>query len=140
MFFTILIVFIIFILFNFFNDLNKDNYDLQVQTIDEKFSILVVAINQYAFIGRGKLTKLDKRSFNLYEVGGNQIIHFVYGTGHLTIIWKYKYFQKEVVYEKQFNNVRNISVFQQERIAKVIIQEMDEVINEHKSSILKEGY
>ena len=136
MIWTILIVFVVLILFNFLKDLNKDNYDLQSQAIEAKFSIVVSMINEYAFKGRGNVTKLDKRSFNLYEEGQNQIVLFRYGTGHLTIIWKYKYYQKEVVHEKQFNDVRNLSVFQQERLAKIMIQEMDQVITIHKSSTL----
>ena len=67
MIWTILIVVVVLILFNFLKDLNKDNYDLQSQTIEAKFSIVVSMINEYAFKGRGNVTKLDKRSFNLYE-------------------------------------------------------------------------
>ena len=51
MIWTILIVVVVLILFNFLKDLNKDNYDLQSQTIDAKFSIVVSMINEYAFKG-----------------------------------------------------------------------------------------
>lgn len=124
-----------FILFKFFSDYNKDNYDLQGQSLDEKFAIITSAINEAAFNSRGQIIPLDKRSFNLYENGQNQIINFQYGTGHLTITWRYKYFQKEVVLEKQFNNVRNLSIFEQQKIADRMILEMVQVVENHKNNV-----
>lgn len=125
-----------FFLFRFFSDLNKDNYDLQSQSLNEKFAVIVNALNNEVFFGNARVTILDKRSFNLYKEGQNQIIHFLYSTGHLTITWKYKYFQKEVVHERQFNNVRNLSIFEQQKIADIIIREMARVIEVHKNNVI----
>ena len=136
MIWVIVIGIIVFILFRFFTDLNKDNYDLQEQSLAEKFKFTVTSLNNAAFNGQGSVTTLDKRSFNLYKDGSNQIINFVYGTGDLTIIWKYKYFQKEVVHEKQFNDVRNLSLFEQEKIAEIIIKEMAVVIANHQNNVI----
>lgn len=136
MIWIIVILIIGFFLFRFFVDLNKDNYDLQSQSLSEKFAVVVNALNNEAFFGNGKVTILDKRSFNLYENGQNQIIHFLYSTGHLTITWKYKYFQKEVVNERQFNNVRNLSIFEQQKIADIVIREMARVIEQHKNNVI----
>lgn len=136
MIWVIVIGIIGFILFRFFSDLNKDNYDLQGQSLAEKFSVITAAINDAAYNGRGQVTTLDKRSFNLYEDGQNQIINFQYGTGHLTITWKYKYFQKEVVHERQFNNVRNLSIFEQQKIADRMIMEMSQVVENHKNNVI----
>ena len=61
----------------------------------------------------------------------------MYSTGHLTITWKYKYFQKEVVHEKIFNNVRNLSIFEQQRIAEIMVSEMAVVISNHQNNVLK---
>jgi hypothetical protein len=102
------------ILFRFFSSLSKDNDDLQSRTLDDKFNVIVNMINDAAFNGGGSITRLDKKDFNLYEDGQNQIINFTYSTGHLTITWKYKYFQKEIVHERQFNDVRNLSLFDQQ--------------------------
>jgi hypothetical protein len=136
MIWVIVIGIIVFILFRFLTDLNKDNYDLQGQSLAEKFKFTVESLNDAAYNGQGSVTTLDKRSFNLYEYGSNQIIHFVYGTGHLTITWKYKYFQKEVVHEKQFNDVRNLSLFEQQKIAKIMIKEMAVVIANHQNNVI----
>ena len=125
-----------FILIRFFSDLNKDNADLQGQSLTEKFAVIVSSINEAAFGGMGKVITLDKRSFNLYQDGQNQIINFQYGTGHLTITWKYKYFQKEIVHEKQYNDVRNLSLFEQQKIADNMISEMEQVVENHKNNVI----
>ena len=99
-------------LFGFFKEMNKDKNELKGIVLNEKFNVIVRKINDFAFNGRGTVTMLDKESFNLYQDGQNQIINFFYGTGHLTITWKYKYFQQEIVHRKQFFDVRSIySVF-----------------------------
>jgi len=138
MIWIIIIVIIGYVLFNFLNDLSKDNYDLRHQSLNEKFSIIVHSINEAAFNGQGDVIILNKRSFNLYEDGQNQIINFQYGTGILTITWKYKYFQKQIVHEQTFSNVRNLSIFQQQKIAEKIILEMILVVENHKKKVLEE--
>jgi hypothetical protein len=132
---AIIVVIVGVILFRFFSDLNKDNYDIENQNLSEKFSIIVSILNESAFDGYGTVTILNKRTFNLYEEGKNQILSFYYSTGHLTITWKYKYFQKEVIHEHQFNNVRNLSIFEQQSIAKQMIAEMNLIIDKHKRDV-----
>jgi hypothetical protein len=124
------------ILFRFFSSLSKDNDDLQGRTLDDKFNVIVNMINDAAFNGNGSVTALDKREFNLYEKGQNQIVKFQYSTGHLTITWKYKYFQKEIVHERQFNEVRNLSLFEQQKIGERMIQEMAIVVERHKNNVI----
>lgn len=126
------------ILFSFFSSLMKDNADLQGRTLDDKFKVIVDMLNDAAFTGHGTITRIDKREFNLYERGQNQIIYFQYSTGHLTITWKYKYFQKEVVHKGQFNNVRNLSLFEQQKIGAQMISEMKIVVDRHKNNIIGE--
>jgi len=138
MIWVIVIGIVVFILIRFLIDLNKDNYDLKWQSLAEKFKFTVALLNDAAYNGQGTITTLDKRSFNLYKDSSNQIIHFLYSTGHLTITWKYKYFQKEVIHEKQFNNVRNLSLFEQERMAEIMIKEMALVIENHQNNIIGE--
>ena len=134
--FIILLVFAIF--GKFFWDFSKDNDDLQNQPLHEKFGVIVEMINQKAFNGLGTISKFDKREFNLYQDMQNQIIKFQYSTGNLTITWRFKYFQKEVVHERQFNNVRNLSLFEQQHIGEQIIREMNYLIEEHTINVLKD--
>ena len=138
MIWVIVIGVILFFLFRFLNDYNKDNYDLSGQTLSEKFKIIVNMLNKFAFNGQGKITKHDKREFNLYRDKENQIIHFIYGTGNLTIIWKYKYFHKEVVHERTFYDVRNLSLFEQQEIGETMIEEMKQVVAKHKNDVLNQ--
>jgi hypothetical protein len=132
---TLVVAIIAVVLFRFFSDLNKDNDDLYGTTVHEKFGVLVDGINSEAFNGMGTIIQLDKKSFNLYG-DSNQIVHFMYSTGHLTITWKYKYFQKEVVHERTFTNVRNISIFDQQRIAEAMIKDMIKVVAKHKIDVV----
>jgi hypothetical protein len=133
---VIVIAIIGIMLFRFFLALIKDNDDLQGRTLDDKFNVIVNMINAIAFDGGGSVTTLDKREFNLYEDGQNQIIKFQYSTGHLTITWKYKYFQKEIVHKRQFNDVRNLSLFDQQKIGEQMIKEMAIVVERHKNNVL----
>jgi hypothetical protein len=135
MIWIILIAVVAFVIIKFSIALNKDNDDLQGKTLAEKFAYTVNDLNDCAFNGRGKVIPLDKRAFNLYDGESNQIIKFYYSTGHLTIEWRYKYFQQEVVHSRQFNDVRNINVSGQERIAASMIQEMQIVVANHKRKI-----
>ena len=138
MIWIIVIVIVGFILIRFFISLSKDNYDLQGRTLDDKFNVIVNMINEAAFGGRGSVTTLDKREFNLYEEGQNQIIKFHYSTGHLTITWKYKYFQKEVVHKRQCNYVRNLSIFDQQKIGEQMIKEMAITVERHKNNVIRD--
>ncbi len=132
----IVIVFVGYVLFKFFTSLEQDKKDLQGGTLDEKFKFIVTDLNDAAFNGHGSITRVDNRSFNLYQKNTNQIIQFLYSTGHLTITWRYKYYQKEIVHEKQFNDVRNLSLFEQQRIAGVMIKEMELVVAKHQNDVI----
>lgn len=136
MIWTIIIIVIAFFVIKFLWDLNKDNEDLIGKTASEKFAVIVDILNDVAYGGNGSVTTFDKRTFNLYEVGSNQIIQFTYSTGNLTIKWKYKYFQKEVVHERIFDNVRNLSIFEQEKIALRMVEEMQRVVEKHQRDVL----
>lgn len=137
MIWTLIILTILVIIIKFSLEKSKDKDDLHGRTLDEKFSTFVSSINNAAFNGSGYIKALDERSFNLCKNGENQIINFFYGTGHLTITWRYKYYQKEVKHERQFNHVRNLSVFEQQRLADSYIMEMYGIVEKHKYEVEK---
>ena len=133
---TIIIIAIVaFILYKFISSLNKDNEVLNQQALSQNFSVIVDLINKSAYNGQGDITVLDKRSFNLYCEDHNQIINFQYSTSSLTITWKYKWFNNEIVHSKDFNQVQNITIDGQNRIAHQMINEMSDVIENHKQKI-----
>ncbi|RTY89998.1 hypothetical protein EKM01_12880 [Flavobacterium sp. RSP46] len=135
MIWTIIILVVAFILIKFFIELSKDKDDLQGQTLDKKFNVIINMLNDVVFNGNGAITKIDNRELNLYEVGTNQLVKLQYSTGSLTIDWRYKYYQKEIVHSKQYNNVRNLSLFEQQKIAKAFIDEGLYKIEIHKLSV-----
>lgn len=116
----------------------KDLDDLEGTTLDNKFKYTVDYLNFLVFNNEAQVTYLSKREFNLYKTGYNQIIQFTYSTGILTITWRYKYFQKEVIHKKNFYDVRNLSMFAQERIAETMALEMKQVIEKHHIDVLSE--
>jgi hypothetical protein len=132
----IIAVFIIaYIIIRFSMALNKDKSELKDQALDQKFKGMVTMINQYAFNGEGTVFYLDKREFNLYRENANQIVKFQYSTGQLTITWKYKYYHQEVVLQKDFNNARNMSLAEQERLASRVIDEMKTIVKNHQQKV-----
>lgn len=132
----IVIGIIVFTLFRFFQDYNKSSKSLQGIILSKKFGTLVQELNNAAFDGTGEVIDVDIREFQIYKENDNQIIQFVYGVDDLTIIWRYKYFQKEVVHEKTFYNVMGCTEQQQKLIAEGYIKEMMQVVAKHKANIL----
>lgn len=131
----IVIIIVLFTIIKFGTALNKDNDDLQGGSASDKFRTIVSVLNDQVFSGNGTITTTDKRSFNLYD-GYNQIILFHYSTGHLTIIWKYKYYEKEIIHERTFNDVRNLSIFEQQKIANSLCNEMNVIKENHMNNVL----
>ena len=133
MIWTIIGVIVAYFLIKFLMSLNND--DLTDQSLSEKFAIIVNMINKVGFNGNAEIITIDKREFYLFKEGHNQQVLFMYSTGSLTITWKYKYFQKEIVHEKHFDNVRNLSIFEQTSRANQMINEMELVVSKHKNDI-----
>ena len=63
------------------------------------------------------------------------LIQFYYSTGNLSITLKYKFLQKELVYEKQFSGLRNLSAFMQRDIANEFIEICGRKIAEHQQNV-----
>lgn len=138
MWLVFLIILIGYTLFKFLSDLNEDKVDLAHQALADKFKFTVEVLNRYVYGGEATITPLDLRSFNLYKVGSNELIRFEYATGSLTITWRYKYMQKEVVHSRTFYEVRNLSLIAQERIAETVIKEMIPIKAQHQIEVLSE--
>jgi len=134
----IILIIVALIIIPFLISFNKDNDDLYNQSLNEKFSVIVSMINDAAHSGQGSIEIHDNRSFSLYQDETNQIINFLYSSGSLTITWKYKYFQEEMVHEKMFTNVRNLSLFEQRNIAESVISEMEIKVSDFKYQVNKQ--
>ena len=123
---------VVFVIFKFANDLNKDKSDLSNSSLNEKFKVVINTLNKNAFSGAGKIERQGSKQLSIYEQNQNQIIFLNYSTGSLEVIWKYKFYEKEIVYKKRFQDARNLSLFEQEKIANIVTSEMIEVVKRHK--------
>ena len=116
----------------------KDKQELESNPINEKFKILVDIVNDNILDGLGELILFDSepRQMNLFsDERSNILIVFYYSTGHLTITLKYKYLQNEMVFQKQFFNLRNLSVYRQKDIANEFIELSHRKMLEHQQTV-----
>lgn len=135
----LLVVFVLALIFvPFTRQLVKDKEELSRNPINKKFEILVGAINEFMLDGKGEVTLFEDepRLMNLMsEERRNMLIQFYYSTGNLTITLNYKFFQKELVYKKQFSGLRNLSAFMQHDIANEFIEVCNKKISEHQQNV-----
>jgi|SRR6187431_2961016 len=132
----ILVVAAGYFMYHIIKDMLEENAYLRGQSLAQKISRTVQVINDKVYNGMGDIIDQEKRSFSLYQKGGDQIIRFQYETGALIITWRYLLFHLEVAHEKVFHNIRNLSLEQQEKIAILMIHEMEEVIDSHKRVVV----
>ena len=135
----LLIIFVLALIFvPFTRQLVKDKEELSRNPINKKFEILVGVINDVMLDGKGEVTLFDDdpRLMNLMsDDKRNMLIQFYYSTGNLSITLKYKFLQKELVYEKQFSGLRNLSAFMQRDIANEFIEICGRKIAEHQQNV-----
>lgn len=135
----LLIIFVLALIFvPFTRQLVKDKEELSRNPINKKFEILVGVINDIMLDGKGEITLFDDdpRLMNLMsDDKSNMLIQFYYSTGNLSITLKYKFLQKELVYEKQFSGLRNLSAFMQRDIANEFIEICGRKIAEHQQNV-----
>lgn len=124
----------------FARDMVKDRLELQNQTLEKKFEVLIEHLNQGLMFGDARVTTFDDdpRSLNIFsDAHANRIIHFMYSTGHLTIEMGYKYFHKELSFYHQYYNLRNITIFEQKNIARDFIERAQIKIAQHEAAVNK---
>ena len=135
----LLVIFVLALIFvPFTRQFVKDKEELSRNPINKKFEILVGGINDVMLDGKGEVTLFDDdpRLMNLMsDDKRNMLIQFYYSTGNLSITLKYKFLQKELVYEKQFSGLRNLSAFMQRDIANEFIEICGRKIAEHQQNV-----
>ena len=135
----LLVIFVLALIFvPFTRQLVKDKEELSRNPINKKFEISVGVINDVMLDGKGEVTLFDDdpRLMNLMsDDKRNMLIQFYYSTGNLSITLKYKFLQKELVYEKQFSGLRNLSAFMQRDIANEFIEICGRKIAEHQQNV-----
>ncbi len=126
---------VVFVLFKFIKAAAEDNQDVSSNPIPERFSHLISKLNDTAFNGEGRVEKKAPNVYTLYRTDSNQIIIIQYMMKVLTVTWRYKYYQKELVYEEKFHEANNVSLFEQERMANKILETMKYKVSKHIDSV-----
>lgn len=136
--FAIIVVFI----FNIISNNFKDKESLAGTSLEEKFSILINKINNDVFNGEAIVKKGSVNGYlTIFNPNGSQhYVELLYSYGNLDVTWKYKYYQKEMIYNRSFLNVRNLSSFEEIKIANILIQEVSDKIQNHKLIVMKDLY
>jgi len=110
------------------------------QNLSSEFSYLISAFNEYCYKGQGDINKLDQEELNIYKNDSCQIVHLHYSMGTLTIVWKFKYYQQEMIYKKSFNNVPSINSMEWQLNAfKLMVAEFLEQYEVHKAKVDASG-
>ena len=139
---VILIVLVLALIFvAFTHNLVRDLVELERQPLGEKFETVVQNVNAGLLGGGGELVTFpnDKRHINLFNDNcPNQIVNFYYSTGNLSITYKYKYYQQEMVYERLFKGVRNINIYNQKALAREFVTEALESKAAHEHNVMSD--
>ena len=121
---VILLIIVIIILIKFNSSIVKDNQELSKEPLQYKFQYLFKDLIDIIYQGNGDIRVIDDRALNVFSHGALQIVQVFYSTGHLTLTWRKRdFYRGEVVFEKQYNNVRSISLQQQKEIAQNFVFE-----------------
>jgi len=121
---VIILIIVGVIIVRFAIAVNKDNSELNKEPLDKKFNALFHELINEIYQGNGKVRIIDERALNLYSDGALQIVQVFYSTGHITLTWRKRDFRRgELVFEKQYNNVRDLSYPQQRELAQSFVKE-----------------
>lgn len=133
---SVILIVLLFIL-PFLRDLKKDEEDLKIP-LEIKFAATIAYINKALLDSTGTTNHpgKDARALNLFSnIYANKIIRFNYSTGNLNINLGYKFFNKEMNFEKVYRQVRNVSIFDQQRIANDFIYYAKEEMLKHEQEV-----
>lgn len=119
-------------IFKLRKSLKSDKQFLSNNSLQNLISVLTERLNEYCYGGKGIINNIDEKSFSLYEQGSNQIIFFEYQGGNVYITWKYKYFQRELIYKMTLSHVKEATLEGQKKSAIHVIQEFNKALNKHK--------
>lgn len=126
---------VIYVLYKFVVAANDDNNDVRDNPLHQRYSHFFGRLNDAAFDGTASLNQKAPHIYTLYKENSNQIIIFKYAMGSMDVKWMYKYYQKELIHEQTLNNIKNVSVFQQDKMADNVLTAMSPKINQHIASV-----
>lgn len=138
----IILVALFLLIYPFLGAMIKDKRELAEKPLDELFPFFFSTISSGLFEGKGEITPLpnDPRCVNMMSTDPycqNMIVHFMYSTGKMTMELGFKYYQEELRFQHNTENMRNASAFVQKDIANAFVEMARKKIYEHKINVLK---
>ncbi|MEO9803441.1 MAG: hypothetical protein ABJF04_09350 [Reichenbachiella sp.] len=131
--FIILIV-VGIIIYSATKDSSQDDVELDVEQLHEKHLLIVEAINNAAYQGKGKVVYSDKKCFQLLKFDNNQNIEFTYFGGVLTIRWSLTQYNEDLKFRLSLDTRKLTDTQQFEKVSSLINEVFDEVyLLKHKS-------
>lgn len=109
----------------FYKDYKADEIDIK-NGLENKFKILINELNKFAFNNEGIVNNTCDRGFNLYKKGSSQIILFYYSTGILSIEWKAKYQNQELILNEKIDKAKDILEPELKQYSEWLIEEFIE--------------
>ena len=113
----------------------RDRKDLEQKSMFDRFYIIINAINDEAFEGKGKVGITRDNIVTIYKDNAKQSIHLKYMLSDLHIIWFYKYQDKEITIGNIIKKNEIPNVFMQKAIISVIIQKVRTKKKLHRDKI-----
>lgn len=137
----IIIAVVLIIAFNIKKKVDKDNNEVSIL---EKFGLIITGLNEYCYRGEGTVKENPKNNITIYKQGSCQIVGLGYQMGFLTIVWKFKYWQQEMVYKKEIDVRKQFpdgkpTIEWQENVLTTIISEFLAQYKEHEAKVDASG-
>lgn len=126
---------VVYVLYKFLIAASEDNKDVRDNPLHVRYSHFFGRLNKEIFNGEASVNQKAPHIYTLYKEDSNQILIFEYALGSMDIKWMYKYYQKELVHEQTLNNIKNVSVFEQDKLAEIVLNAMAPKIKRHKASV-----
>ena len=116
-------------------DLLKDRMELRKTRIEDKFRIILGEIDFSLLNGKGTiLPHSQPRTVNMCD--DHVMISLWYGTGHLTITMVYEFEGREIIFDRTYGNVRDITDDDQRNIARnYFIPYAREQVEQHRMNV-----
>ncbi len=132
---SVVVLHIIKTILKYKRELAKDEEELSTKSIYELFPFLIDGLNQYCYQGKGKITKIDNKTINLYEEGSPQTLSFQYNGGVLMVFWKRKYGHQELKYNRDFPRARKATKEKQLKYLEIVTTDIRGGYDEYKDKI-----
>ena len=112
------------VLYLVYRAIRRDRNDLKQKSMFDRFYIIINAINNEAFEGKGQVGMTEDNIVTIYKDKAKQSIHLKYMLSDLHIVWFYKYHSKEITIAEVIRKNEIPNIFMQKAVISMIIQKV----------------